>query len=104
MTEPVSASVGETFEVSLKGIPTAGFAWEVDIPSEARRLIEALGSEWTLAATEVGAPATQRFRFLALAPGELTLIFRYGRSWETIESDRRAVAIRISELKHNEGG
>jgi predicted secreted protein len=104
MTEPVCASVGETFEVSLEGIPTAGFVWEVDIPSEARRLIEALGSEWTLAASEVGAPASQRFRFLAMAPGELTLIFRYRRSWENTESDRRTVAVRISDLKHNEGG
>lgn len=112
MAEPVTAKVGETFEVGLEGAPTTGFVWEVDIPSEARRMIEPLGSDWTLAGSEVdapgrpkvGAPATQRFRFAALAPGEVTLTFRYRRSWETKESDRRTVVVRISDPKHNKGG
>jgi predicted secreted protein len=111
MTEPLSATVGETFDVSLEGMPTTGFVWEVEIPPEARGLIEPLGSGWTPARSSdaqaspvAGAPAIQRFQFRALAPGEITLTFRYRRSWETTDAVRRTVMVRIGEGKHSEGG
>jgi len=46
VTEEIRAGVGEEFEVSLQATPTAGFTWEVSIPTEGADVINFLGSEW----------------------------------------------------------
>jgi predicted secreted protein len=97
MAEQIHAKVGEAFEVPLQATPTAGFRWELSFPTEAADLVAFVGSEWQqMQPGLIGGSATQVFRFNAVAPGELTLVFEYRRPWEVSERKRQAVHVRIA--------
>jgi len=77
----IRAFVGERFEVVLESVPGSGFRWEAIVPE---------GTGIVLAGEElehgdpalVGGPASQRFRFDAVEPGEVEVRFVYRRPWE----------------------
>lgn len=94
--EQVHTSVGADFDISLPATPTAGFKWDVSVPQEGANLVEYLGMEWqTPKPRTLGGASLQRFRFRALAPGEVQLFFRYRRRWETADKDTRTVLVRV---------
>ena len=95
---------GKVFKIELDGTPTAGFTWEVTITPEISRLIELLESTWEHKSEAIGGMAVQQFRFRAIAPGKITLIFRYRRPWEGTDRDQRAytVSIEPSDRKDTE--
>jgi predicted secreted protein len=93
------ARTGETVEVRFPAQPTAGYRWEVEVSPAARRVVALVEEGWDADTTRVGAPAEQRFRFRALAPGTVTVTFRYRRPWEA----RPPQEIRTVTL-HVEGG
>jgi predicted secreted protein len=96
MTEPVRARVGEEFELSFEAMPGAGFAWQVEFPTEGVKHVDLLKSEWVPDLKKAGGPAGQRFRFRALSPGRITLEFTYGRRWEASPAERRLIAVEVS--------
>jgi predicted secreted protein len=99
MSELIETKVGEVFEISLEATPTAGFRWELSFPTEAD-LVDFVGTEWRpLQPGLIGGSAAQIFRFSAMAPGELTLVFEYRRPWEVSERKRQAVRVRIAPPK-----
>jgi predicted secreted protein len=79
---PVQASVGDTFDVRLEGIPTSGYTWELDaagLPD----LVELVAAELVAPQGQIaGGAAVQVFRFRAARSGEVRLRFRYRRRWE----------------------
>ncbi len=94
--ESMRVHVGQTFEVSLEGNPTTGFRWEMQLPSAAAALVAFENENFEANTSQVGAPAVQRFRFSALAPGRVNLVFKYRRAWEKVEArDERVVSVRI---------
>jgi predicted secreted protein len=104
MTQPIESSdmgeesavhVGELFEIDLEGVPTAGFVWQLHIPSEHAALLELLDSAWDRKGDSIGGTAVQRFRFRALVPGITTLTFGYRRPWEPTDRARRVIRVRI---------
>jgi len=96
VTEEIRAGVGEEFEVSLQATPTAGFTWEVSIPTEGADVINFLGSEWQAPVpSELGGSPSQRFRFRAIGPGRVSLLFRYRRRWENSDLKRRVMVVSI---------
>ena len=73
---------GETFEVTLEGVPGSGFRWEPEPPA-GKSPVVARGEELEEAdPSRVGGSAVQRFRFQAVEPGRVELRFVYRRSWE----------------------
>jgi predicted secreted protein len=95
---PVQATVGDTFDVRLEGIPTSGYTWELD-PSGLPDLVEFLAAELVAAHGQVaGGPAVQVFRFRATRPGETRIRFRYRRRWEAepLRETHVTVAIRAT--------
>jgi predicted secreted protein len=99
MSELVETKVGEVFEIPLEATPTAGFRWELSLPMEAD-LVDFVGTEWRpVQPGLIGGSAAQIFRFNAVAPGELTLVFDYRRPWEVSERKRLAVHVRIAPPK-----
>jgi predicted secreted protein len=97
MAEPIYTKVGEAFEIPLQATPTAGFRWELSFATDAADLVDFIGTEWQqMQPRLIGGSATQVFRFNAVAPGELTLVFQYRRPWEASERKRQAVHVRIA--------
>lgn len=82
MATTLKARRGEIFEIPLPAHLTAGYRWELEVPAGARQTIEFVEERWDADTTRVGAPAVQRFRFRALAPGAVEVTFRYRRPWE----------------------
>jgi predicted secreted protein len=79
---PIQATIGETFDVRLEGIPTSGYTWELD-PLGLPDMVEFIAAELVAPQGQVaGAAAVQVFRFRAARPGETHLRFRYRRRWE----------------------
>jgi predicted secreted protein len=69
----------ERFRVELDALAAAGYTWSViEKPANVR----SLGDRIQFAGPGVGGSALQQFEFEALAPGHMTLEFRYGRPWE----------------------
>jgi predicted secreted protein len=95
MTEQIAVDLDETFEIALDAVPTAGFAWTLiaDPPD----ITELLGSEWRLQGRDAGGQSEQVFRLRAIAQGEQTLRFRYGRSWEATIAEERIFVVRVAQ-------
>jgi predicted secreted protein len=97
MAELINTKVGKAFEIPLQATPTAGFRWELLFPTGPVDLVDFVGTEWQQVQPGViGGSATQGFRFNAVAPGELTLVFEYRRPWEATKRRRRAIQVRIA--------
>jgi inhibitor of cysteine peptidase len=80
----IKIGVGETIHVILKGNPTTGYAWTVDLPPDSAVLLEQVGEpEYVADSGLVGAGGTYTFTFRGLAAGEATLTLEYARSFET---------------------
>jgi predicted secreted protein len=90
--------VGDSFDIALEALSTAGYAWTVDT-QEAERRLEYLGDSWENPPGElVGTASRQRFRFRAIAPGTATLHFSYGRSWEPKPERTIDYVIRVADV------
>jgi predicted secreted protein len=93
MSETIRVKVGDTFDINLEGHPTAGFIWQPIVP---HNYLEHLDTHFEAKSSMVGGAARQHFLFRALAPGNIALVFRYGRPWERDKvSDERIFSIRI---------
>jgi predicted secreted protein len=76
---PLKVDVGDMFEVELEAQRMAGFRWE--LVSKASDRLSLVEERFDPAASNPGAPGIQRFRFKAIAPGEVILRFEYTRPW-----------------------
>jgi predicted secreted protein len=96
--ERVVASVGDAFDIALEGVPTSGYVWEVEL-GDLGSAVELLGRETRPPgpprAPIAGGRASQVFHFRATAPGEGTLHFRYGRSWEPVPVREHLVRVTV---------
>ena len=95
MPEFIRVRVGEEFDITLKGIPTAGFAWKLVSTSEGKEVVEQVGDRWEVTPNIIGGVAQQLLRFRALAFGEVVLHFQYTRPWEAKPRDERSFLVRV---------
>jgi predicted secreted protein len=94
----MNTRVGETFEIPLEGVPTAGFTWEVILPPAAAERVVLLEQAWDRPSSRVGGRAVQRFRFRAVGPGDVVLTFRYRRRWQKAKPrGERVITLHIAE-------
>lgn len=90
------ASVGERFDVTLEATPGAGFSWRMINGPPTNGPVRLVDGVWERASRDlVGAPARQRFIFEAVARGSITLVFCYGRAWETTVKQRRQITVTV---------
>ena len=100
--QAIDTTVGATFQVVLRGIPTTGYLWNFD--AEAFKASVSLMRRFTVEPTPsdpplLGAPTIEVFEFKALAPGRITLRFDLFRPWEGADKtiERRSVDVVIGE-------
>ena len=77
----IETRVGEEFAVEVEAVPTSGFQWRVSALDPERVRLVAEDLEAT--SERIGGSALQRFRFEALAPGEVELRLALSRPWES---------------------
>ncbi|MCY7324102.1 MAG: protease inhibitor I42 family protein [Phormidesmis sp. CAN_BIN36] len=96
----LNLDVGETYSLTLPGLATAGYQWKyeitqsddsvvavVAIPSEAR--------SHESAQPAIGSSRNETFAIQALKPGQATLRFKQGRSWEQDQPPLKEYQIEI---------
>jgi len=108
----VPLKVGETYEIAVESAPSTGHRWDVVMPPKSAGLISLVevvsesttppsaglnpllgGIEFPL----VGGTVVQRFRFRALAPGEVDLSLIYRQPWVRLNvREERVVSFRIN--------
>lgn len=82
----VTVQVGDLIQVVLKGNPTTGYAWTVDLSDADAVILEQVGEPGYVPDSDlIGAGGTYTFTFRALSTGQTSLKLNYARSWETEE-------------------
>jgi predicted secreted protein len=97
-TTSSKAQVGDTLDLALEAHRMAGFRWEL-VSGASKRL--SLLEEWfDPGIGRPGASGKQHFRFVALAPGEVTLRFEYRRPWaKNSVKYRRRIRVHIETTR-----
>jgi inhibitor of cysteine peptidase len=81
----IKVEVGDTIEVVLKGNPTTGYGWTVDLSEDDALILEQVGEPAYVADSDlIGVGGTYTFTFKALTAGEASLELVYARSWESV--------------------
>ena len=82
----LSLSVGDSHEIVLPGLGTAGYRWDSELSGDT----DALAVEWRrgMSAEEargglIGASAPERLTITANTPGHVTVRLRQQRPWES---------------------
>ena len=79
----------KAFKVELEGNATTGFEWTYTMDPDG--IVEEIFSEYLTEETEedmVGVGGTYIFEFRGVEQGDVTLTFRYARSWEDVEPEQ----------------
>ncbi len=104
-SQTVQLKVGETFEIPLESIASTGYGWEVLMsPSAAGKIsfAEMMRESTEPPSTDpwkmpLGGSEIHRFRFRALAPGEVNLSLIYRQPWVKLNvSEERVISVRIN--------
>lgn len=95
--EEISLNVGESTEVKLKGLGTAGYKWNYSIQNNA----DSVSISKDLVATEktaqknIGASADEVFTIKAVSKGNINIYFFQNRSWEKNENPANEKRIKV---------
>jgi predicted secreted protein len=100
----ISAKMGSTFTIKIRGNPTTGYSWFLENRTNLNTsLIQALNlsehgsADYVTDPSEpgmVGVGGYYYFRFSALAAGDAQLVFVHKRPWET--SPLKTVTVNVS--------
>lgn len=78
--ELINSKVGETFSIELEGNPTTGYQWQEKFDEEKVKLLD---KKINPSSGQIGASATEVFKFQVLKEGTTDLRFNYKRAWES---------------------
>ena len=95
----ITVKVGELFTVDFRATPATGYQWSaVDVPDGVEYVDGSFLAEPEAGTTPmVPASGTQRFHFMAAAPGRVELGFVLKRSWESGEIQRYSEVVVITD-------
>jgi len=96
-SQRIDARIRDIVEIPLEANVSAGFQWEVSVPSQASSLVTLVEVKWERTSDRVGAPQIQKFRFRTLNSGVADIVFRYKRPWENKVKTERQFSFRIRE-------
>ena len=92
---PVEVTLGETFAISLKSIPSTGYTWSADYDSE---IIEPIESpKFILYSSKIGGGGEEVFNFRAKQVGKTIIKLKYKRDWETEPKDVKRFEVNITD-------
>ena len=98
MDDELEVTVGQSFDVQLAALSSAGFRWALRPGADERKLVILNGDSWeTDDKQSVGGTGRQRFTFTASQPGMAELTFDYGRSFDPKPTRSRTVKVSIKE-------
>ncbi len=86
-----AVQVGKQFAIDLEAIPGAGYMWELVATAPE---IELVSQDVVKISKAIGGNSTQRFLFVAKAPGSFALEFRLKRRWEAQAARTSRILIR----------
>lgn len=80
--QPIAATTGETFVLTLDSNPSTGYQWQLATAPDAT-IVKLVRSEYTAPATQrVGAGGEEVWTFQAVGTGHTTVTLKYVRPWE----------------------
>jgi len=90
--------VGDTLQVVLRGNPTTGYGWQVDLTADDAGVIRQVGEPVYAPDSDLlGSGGTYTFTFETVAVGEVALRLVYQRPWETVPAlEMFAVTLRVA--------
>jgi inhibitor of cysteine peptidase len=96
MDDELEVTAGQSFDVRLPSLPSAGFRWTLRPGPGDQELVIPTGESWETDDTPaVGGTGHQRFSFTAGQPGTAELTFDYGRSFDAQPTRSRTIKVRI---------
>src|SRR5262249_12090855 len=87
----IRARAGKPFSIELEGRPSPGSVAPVRDPPPTVRVVE----DTPQPGPGIGGTAPQRFVVTPLAPGNVRLVFEYGRPWENKPHETYEVLVQI---------
>jgi predicted secreted protein len=91
---PIEAHVGETFELVVDAIPTAGYQWTIEVQGGAIRLID---RTLDTPPHKLGGSVREHFIVQATQPGPATIKLALTRPWEATAAERHSFDVTVSE-------
>ena len=95
----LNLKVGETYSLTLPGLGTSGYQWTYEITQSDDSVVAviALPSETSSQSAQpaIGSSRNETFAIQALRPGQATLQFRQGRSWEQSQPPLKEYQIEV---------
>lgn len=87
-TQEITLKVGESTEIQLKGLGTAGYKWNYSIESNKDHvsITRDLVAPEKTSQKNIGASADEVFTIKAMMKGSVTIHFFQSRSWEKNEN------------------
>jgi predicted secreted protein len=96
MDEELEVTAGQSFDIRLPSLPSAGFRWALRPSAGALALVTPTGDGWETGENgSVGGTGRQRFSFTAGQPGTAELTFDYGRSFDAAPTESRTFKVSI---------
>lgn len=92
-------SGSSVYKVELEGNPTTGYTWQYKMNPEG--IVKEVKNEYVedkQSGDAVGVGGKYVFEFEGVKAGEVTLEFRYARSWEDEEpSDQKTIVLKVDD-------
>jgi predicted secreted protein len=90
-----NAKVGEVVKVNTKGIPGAGFVWEVSNPP--KDVVIKVEPEQIKDEDMVGGQIEYTFSISAKFPGQYSVVLLYHRPWQSDYAEKLIININVTE-------
>jgi predicted secreted protein len=86
--------VNNSYVIRLNSTPTAGYQWTATTTDQASVRVRRLGSIKNTDPKTVGGSDVESWEITPLRTGNLSVTFKYGRSWEPTVSDQKVYSFR----------
>ncbi len=94
-SEPIVLKAGDSFTVTLRANASTGYQWQLKTPLD-ESILQLIDSKYIpYKSRRIGADGKQLWTFKALKAGQVTIFFKYVRSWEKDTPPQREQSIKI---------
>lgn len=92
---PIVLKAGDSFTVTLRANASTGYQWQLKTPLD-ESILQLIDSKYIpYKSRRIGADGKQLWTFKALKAGQVTIFFKYVRSWEKDTPPQREQSIKI---------
>jgi predicted secreted protein len=95
MSKSIDARVGDEFEVTLQGMPGAGYEWQLQSDTDG---VELVSQQRTASTATMGGPLEQRFILKPKKPGNYVLQFGLKRAWEPEAESSETYQVHVADM------